>query len=124
MHVVPHPHTGRGAPVGVVLQSRPAMYVGFRALMDAEELRRLAPDVDNELLVRYLRSCEAIAAGREEGGEIALLSPPERFYWLSAPRSDVLQPGRLEHGMSDDPARMLETLFRHRVTEPSSHSER
>jgi hypothetical protein len=117
LHVVPHPHTGRGAPVGVVLQSRPAQYLGFRAVADADRLRALAPDVDIELLLRYLRSCEAIAAGREESGEIALLSPPERFYWLTSPRSDVLQPGRLEYGMSDDPARMLETLFRERVTE-------
>jgi hypothetical protein len=118
LHVVPHPHTGRGAPVGVVLQSRPAMYVGFRGITDADRLTQLAPDVDIELLVRYLRQCEAIAEGREEAGEIALLSPPERFYWLSAPRSDVLQPGHLEYGMADDPARLLETLFRNRVENP------
>jgi hypothetical protein len=120
LHVVPHPHTGRGSPVGIVLQSRPALYVGCRAITDADRLRELAPDVDIELLVRYLRSCEAIAEGREEAGEIALLSAPERYYWLTAPRSDVLQPGRPEYGMSDDPARLLDTLFRQRVTESQS----
>jgi hypothetical protein len=114
LHVVPHPHTGRGSPVGIVLQSRPAQYVGCRAITDADRLRELAPDVDIELLVRYLRSCEAIAEGREEAGEIALLSAPERYYWLTAPRSDVLQPGRPEYGMSDDPARLLDTLWRWR----------
>jgi len=119
LHVVPHPHTGHGAPVGVVLQSRPAMYVGFRGISDADRLMQLAPDVDIELLVRYLRQCEAIAEGREEAGEIALLSPPERFHWLSAPRSDVLQPGHLEYGMADDPARLLDTLFRNRVENPA-----
>jgi len=115
LHVVPHPYTGRGAPVGVVLQCRPALYVGFRAITDRALLQRLAPDVDIELLARYLRSCEAIAAGREDAGEIALLPPSERFHWLSAPRSDVLQPGRTEYGTADDPAALLETLFHERV---------
>lgn len=115
LNVVPHPHTGRGAPVGVVLQSRPAEYVGFRAITDPGRLGRLAPDVDIELLVRYLRSCEAIAAGREEAGEIALLPPPERFHWFAAPRSDVLQPGPIEYGTADDPAGLLDTLFSDRV---------
>jgi len=115
LNVVPHPHTGRSAPVGVVLQCRPAMFVGFRAITDPDALKRLAPDIDVELLVRYLHSCEAIAAGREEAGEIALLPPPERFHWLAAPRSDVLQPGRIEYGTADDPARLLTDLFDERV---------
>lgn len=115
LHVVPHPHTGRGAPVGIVLQCRPALFVGFRAITDADVLRRLAPDIDIELLVRYLRSCEAIAAGSEEAGEIALLPPPERFHWLAAPRSDVLQPGQIEYGSADDPTSLLDGLFRDRV---------
>lgn len=115
LHLVPHPHTGLGAPVGVVLQCRPAMFVGFRAITDPARLRRLAPDIDIELLVRYLQSCEAIAAGREEAGEIALLPPPERFHWLAAPRSDVLQPGRIEYGTADVPANLLDSLFDERV---------
>lgn len=115
LHVVPHPYTGRGAPVGVVLQCRPALFVGFRAITDPGRLSGLAPDVDIELLARYLRSCEAIAAGREDAGEIALLPPSERFHWLAAPRSDVLQPGRIEYGSAADPATLLEKLFEERV---------
>jgi hypothetical protein len=120
-NVVPHPHTGRGAPVGVVLQCRPSLFIGFRAITDPDRLRRLAPDVDIELLIRYLRSCEAIAAGREDAGEIALLPPPERFHWLAAPRSDVLQPGHIEYGTADDPERLLEALFQERVEAPDRH---
>ncbi|MGD2067154.1 MAG: DUF3037 domain-containing protein [Gemmatimonadota bacterium] len=115
LRVVPHPHTGAGTPVGVVLQCRPALYVGLRALTDPDRLRRIAPDVDVALLARYLRSCEAIARGRKDAGPIALLSPPERFHWLSSPRSDVLQPGPTEYGSATDPAERLETLFRERV---------
>lgn len=115
LRVVPHPHTGEGAPVGVVLQCRPALYVGLRAVTDPDRLRRIAPDADVALLARYLRSCEAIARGREDAGDIALLSPPERFHWLSSPRSDVLQPGPVEYGSASEPAELLERLFRERV---------
>jgi hypothetical protein len=73
------------------------------------------PDVDAELLARYLAACRAIAAGDEAAGEIALLSPPERFYWLTAPRSDVLQPSTVQHGFAEDPAARLLELFREHV---------
>jgi hypothetical protein len=111
LRVVPHPYTGAGVPVAVVLQSRPAEYLGIRAITDPDRLRTLAPDVDIELLCRYLDSYQAIAAGRAEGGEIALLSRPERFHWMAAPRSDVLQPSDTEHAVAEDPEGLLERLF-------------
>ena len=115
LNVVPHPYTGEGVPVGVVLQSRPAGFLGMRAVTEPDRLRRMAPDVDIGLLHRYLLSCQAIVAGVADGGEIALLSPPERFHWLAAPRSDVLQPSATEHRMAEDPETLLESLFRERV---------
>jgi len=111
LRAVPHPHTGEGVPVGVVLQSRPAEFVGVEAITDVRRLRALVPDADVELLARYLESCRAIARGDEGAGEIALLSPPERFHWLTAPRSDVIQPTAVRHGTTDDPARRLVELF-------------
>lgn len=115
LRVVPHPHLGAGVPVGVVLQCRPALFVGLRAVTDSHRLLEIAPDVDVNLLERYLRSCEAVAAGEESAGPIAMLSPPERFHWLTAPRSDVIQPDRMEHGAARDPEALLEELFRTRV---------
>lgn len=115
LRVVPHPHTGEGAPVAVVMQAREAEFIGFRAVTDPARLRALAPDADIDLLVRYLRSCEAIAAGDEASGPIALLSAPERFHWLSAPRSDVLQPSPREYGVTDSPEAELDSLFAGRV---------
>jgi hypothetical protein len=115
LRVVPHPYDGAGTPVGVVVQSRPAEYLGIRVITDGERLARISPDVDVELLCRYLLSYEAIANGAEDGGEIALLSRPERFHWLAAPRSDVLQPSPVEHAMAERPASLLEELFDERV---------
>ena len=115
LNVVPHPYTGEGVAIGVVVQSRPAEYLGMRAVTDAGRLRVLAPDVDIELLCDYLRSLEMIVAGDEAGGEIALLSRPERFHWLAAPRSDVLQPSTTEHRQADDPEALLDAVYRERV---------
>ncbi len=115
LRLVPHPYIGRGAPVGLVLQSRPAEFLGLRAITDADALRALAPDADIGLLVRYLRSAAEVAAGDAAAGEIALLSAPERFHWLTARRSDVIQPDPLEHGTCADPAAKLDALFQARV---------
>lgn len=115
LRAVPHPYTGAGVAVGVVLQSRPAEFIGLEAVTDPDRLRVLVPEADVELLARYLRSCRRIAEGDETAGEIGLLSAPERFHWLVAPRSDVIQPSPVEHGMTDDPAGELRTLFRELV---------
>lgn len=115
LNVVPHPHLGRAEPVGVVVHSRPAEYLGMRVLSDPDRLRPLVPETDLEMLCRYLESCEAIVRGDEEAGEIALLSAPERFHWLAAPRSDVIQPSKVEYRSVGDPEALLAELFAERV---------
>jgi len=67
--------------------------------------------MDVELLVRYLQSCEAIFRGDESAGPIALAPPSERFHWLTAPRSDVIQCGPVHEGLAEDPAAALHALF-------------
>lgn len=115
LRVVPHPYTGAFVPVGVVLHSREAEYLGLRVVDDDARLAQLAPDADIELLTRYLRSCSAIVRGDDDAGPIALLSAPERFYWLTAPRSDVIQASPVHEGITDDPATCLDTLFERHV---------
>lgn len=115
LRIVPHPHLGEGAPFAVVLQSRPAEFLGIRAITDPERLRAVAGGVELDLLLRYLESLQAIVAGREDAGAIALLSRPERFHWLAAPRSDVLQPTSVEHRVAADPEALLDELFSERV---------
>lgn len=115
LRVVPHVHTGAFSNVGVVLHARAAEFLGMRAIMDIEALRSRAPDVDTELLLRYLHAYDAICRGDERAGPIALVPPSERFHWISAPRSDVLQPAPVHEGMCRDPRRELETIFREYV---------
>jgi hypothetical protein len=111
LRAVPHVHLGAFVPVGVVVHARTANFLGIRALTEPTELAARVPDVDHELLARYLRSCCAVAAGDPAGGPVALAPPSERFHWLTAPRSDVLQSSAVHAGLAEDPAHALEALF-------------
>ena len=115
LRVVPHVHTGAFVNVGVVLHARAAEFLGMRAIMDETALRALVPDVDVELLLRYLHCYDSICRGDEAAGPIALVSPSERFHWISAPRSDVLQSAPVHEGVCTDPAAELEDLYREYV---------
>jgi hypothetical protein len=111
LRAVPHVHLGAFVPVGVVVHVRTQAFLGLRALTDAADLAARVPDVDHALLARYLESYCRVAAGDPSAGPVALAPPSERFHWLTAPRSDVLQCSPVHAGLTDDPARALESLF-------------
>jgi hypothetical protein len=111
LRVVPHVHIGAFAPVGIILHARTTEFLGMRVLTDRAELMARASGVDVELLIRYLESCEAICRGEETAGPIALAPPSERFHWLTAPRSDVIQSGPVHEGVTGNPSEALDTLF-------------
>jgi hypothetical protein len=111
LRVVAHPHVGTFVPVGVVVHARTAEFLRMRVLSDAAELARRIPDVDAELLARYLDAARSICDGVETFGPVALTSPSERFHWLTAPRSDVIQASAVHEGVCEDPARELERLY-------------
>lgn len=112
LRVVPHVHTGVFVPVGIVLHARTAEFLGVQVISDIAELEQRAGDADVEVLARYLSSCRAIAEGEMTAGPIALAPPSERFHWLTAPRSDVIQCGPVHEGLCQDPAAELSRLFR------------
>ena len=112
LRVVPRVHVSAFANVGVVLHARTMEFLALRAVTEVDALAKLAPGLDLELLVRYLRSCQAICAGDETAGPVALAPPSERFHWLTAPRSDVLQSSPVHEGVCRDPEVELDALFR------------
>jgi hypothetical protein len=111
LRVVPHVHTGAFVNIGVVLHARAAEFLGMRAIMDVHTLRTRVPDVDVELLLRYLTSYDDICRGDERAGPVALAPRSERFHWITAPRSDVLQPAPVHEGVCADPAGALSDIF-------------
>lgn len=120
LRVVPRVHLGAFVNVGVVLHARTAEFLALRVLTDVEALHARLPGIDAELLARYLRASAAICAGDAAAGPLALAPPSERFHWLTAPRSDVLQSSPVHEGVSSDLAKEVERLFRAYVTETAS----
>lgn len=111
LRVVPRVHTGAFANVGVVVHARTVEFLALRTITDPERLAALAPGIDPTLLARYLSSCAAICAGNASAGPVALAPPSERFHWLTAPRSDVLQSSPVHEGVCRSPASELDALF-------------
>jgi hypothetical protein len=112
LRVVPRVHLGEFVNVGVVLHARTAEFLALRVLTDVAELRARVPHVDVELLSRYLLASQAICAGDASAGPVALAPPSERFHWLTAPRSDVLQSSPVHEGVSADVSAELDALYR------------
>jgi hypothetical protein len=111
LRAVPHVHLGAFVNVGVVLHARTIEYLGIRVVTDVGELSRLVPGADAELLSSYLQACKAVCEGDETAGPVALSPPSERFHWITAPRSDVLQASPVHEGVGADPRSALDELF-------------
>lgn len=111
LRVVPHVHIGSAVPVGVILHAPTVQFVGLRVLLERAALSARAPQVDVELLMRYLTTYRAVGNAEGAGGSLALGSPSERFHWLTAPRSDVIQSGPVHEGVCADVNAELDALF-------------
>jgi Protein of unknown function (DUF3037) len=110
VRVVPRVERGECINAGVVLFCRPRRFLAATIALDEERLRALAPGVDLEAVRGHLAALERIAAGDPEAGPIAALPPSERFHWLVAPSSTIIQCSPVHTGLSDDPARELRHL--------------
>jgi Protein of unknown function (DUF3037) len=120
VRVVPRVERGEFLNVGVVLFSRELDFLGARFEVDQLRLRSLAPSVDMALVERHLRVFEAICDGLDEGGPIAALPKPERFHWLVAPRSTMIQTSPVHVGRSQNIQRALEDLLHEFVRLPQA----
>jgi Protein of unknown function (DUF3037) len=110
VRVVPRVERGECINVGVVLFAPTQRFLDARVDLDVQRLRALAPEVDVELIQRHLRTFEAICTGRPEGGPVAALPPSDRFHWLTAPRSTVIQTSPVHVGCAEEPSAALEQL--------------
>jgi hypothetical protein len=115
IRAVPHVHLGTFVPVAVVVHARREGFLGLRAVADAARLRAHVPGVDAELLARYLDAFAAVCRGDATAGPVALGPTSERFHWLTAPRSDVIQSSPVHEGVCVDLSAALDRLFAHHV---------
>jgi hypothetical protein len=111
VRVVPRVERGEQFNAGVVLLCSPLAFLGARVALDERRLAALAPDARPESLRPHLDSIAAIAGGDAGGGPIARLDPTQRFHWLAAPASTIIQPSPIHTGICRDPAATLDRLF-------------
>ena len=111
VRVIPRVERGECLNAGVILLCRPKRFLAARTSLEADRLRALAPDVDPLTIETHLAAIESIAAGDPDAGPIARLGQAERFHWLVAPSSTVIQPSEVHTGLCDDPEDELARLF-------------
>lgn len=108
IRVVPRVERGEFVNVGVVLFCRTLRYVAAAVDLERERLRAIAPDLDLDLVEEHLQQIPAICAGI---GPIGQLNEAERFHWLVAPHSTIIQASPVHSGHCDDPEVALEHIM-------------
>jgi hypothetical protein len=111
LRVVPHVERGECFNAGVVLFCRQRDFLGAKVALDESRLTALAPAASAVTLREALDGLVRVAAGDPAAGPIAAMPASERFGWLVAPSSTVIQPSEVHTGLSDEPAETLEALF-------------
>lgn len=111
LRVVPRVEREEFVNAGVVLFCLQRDFLGAQVELDVARVRALWPGADLPLLEAHLAAVPLICAGAPGSGPIGRLSARERFHWLVAPRSTVLQVSPVHSGLCDDPAAALERLM-------------
>ena len=104
---VPRLERGECVNVGVLLHCRHRDHLTLRTHLDPDRVRALDPGVDLEAVAEGLAAWTRTVAGE---GPAGALSPGERFRWMTAPRSTVLQAGPVHTGLTVDPEAEIERL--------------
>jgi hypothetical protein len=111
LRVVPSMQRGERLNAGVVLFCRTYDFLDLRTKLDPARLAALAPDLDPAPVRAALQSIADVVRGAPAAGALGALPQSERFGWLVAPSSTIIQPSEVHTGLTDDPAATLEHLF-------------
>jgi hypothetical protein len=111
IRVVPRVEREEFLNVGVIMFCRTRRFLDLKTDYRPEDLRVLAPAMPSDGITEYLDAMARVARGDAEAGPLGELSQSERFGWLTAPSSTVVQTSPVHSGVSDDPRRTLEKLF-------------
>jgi hypothetical protein len=96
---------------GIIVFSLEHKFLEARIHLDEARLKALWPEIDIALVRQHLEAFPRICSGDPSGGPIARLSLRERFHWLVAPRSTMIQVSPVHTGLCDSPARLMEDLY-------------
>ena len=111
VRVVPRVEREEFVNAGVLLSCPSRDFLAARIELDESRLTALDPAVDLASVQANLASIPRICAGGPDAGPIGRLTPRERFHWLVAPRSTMIQTSAVHTGRCEDPALALEHLL-------------
>lgn len=111
LRLVPRVDRGECINVGVVLFCPQRRFLAALVKLDEQRLQALAPDLDPTSVRPHLEAVAAVTAGERGGGPLAALSASERFGWVTAKSSTMIQPSSVHTGLTEDPQRTLAHLF-------------
>lgn len=115
IRVVPRIEREECVNAGVALFCKLRRFLAAQIYLDEARLLALDPTADVDCIRQQLDLVPLIAAGGPDAGELAALSPAERFRWLTSPRNTIVQPSAVHPGLCDDPQAALDALFRRLV---------
>jgi hypothetical protein len=101
--------------IGVVLLCAKEKFLQMKFELDEPRLKLLCNGIDINELREQLRSFERICKGGKEGGVIGQLSLSERFRWLTATRSTIVQTSKVHPGLCINAAETLDRLYQQQV---------
>jgi hypothetical protein len=111
IRVVPKVEREEFLNVGVVLFCKREKFIRVLYRLDTGRLKLFTDELDTEQLELNLQSFAKICNGSKDGGPIAAQELPERFRWLTAVRSSVIQTSRPHPGMTNDLEATAQRLF-------------
>lgn len=120
LRVVPRVEREEFVNAGVLLFSRSRRFLACRIELDEARLRALAPAIDLPAVRAQLELIPQVCAGGPAAGPIGEMDQAERFRWLAAPRSTVIQTSPVHSGLCDEPQQALDDLFAKLVARPAA----
>jgi hypothetical protein len=111
IRVVPRVEREEFVNVGVVVSCASSKFLEARIELDEQRIRALDPTTDIDIIQDYLAAIPLICAGEDQSGPIGQLPQRDRFHWIVAPRSTVIQTSRVHSGLCTNLPNVLEHLL-------------
>ncbi|MEM7030694.1 MAG: DUF3037 domain-containing protein [Chloroflexota bacterium] len=111
VRLVPAVERGEFMNIGVILFCRRKRFLASRFALEVARISSFAPTLTVSQLQPHLDLIEQICAGGRDSGPIGQLSQAERFHWLVAPKSTIIQPSPVHCGQCTDAQAALDHLF-------------
>jgi hypothetical protein len=120
IRVVPRVDREEFVNAGVILSCPSREFLQARIDLDERRVLALDADVDLDAVRRHLAAIPRVCAGGDAAGPIGSLTARERFRWLTAPRSTMIQSSPVHTGQCGEPGEVLDRLLERMVRAPAA----